>query len=68
MTNVQTIFASIPIALTIVGGLIKYIGHKFDSLAAHLTAQDRRSRRSELRMMRVETKLGLPPLPFDTTE
>jgi hypothetical protein len=48
--------------VTLVG---RVITSKLNRIGDHLSRQDRRSRRTDARLSRVEDKLGLEPLPVD---
>jgi hypothetical protein len=45
------------------GAIARWLGRKLDAIGEHLAHQDQRGNRMDRRMMRVETKLGLNPLP-----
>lgn len=47
----------------VVGGVGRWVARKADAIGRHLESQDRRGRRQERRLMRLEGHAGLPPLP-----
>ncbi len=53
---------SVPV-LSIIGFIGRVISNKLNKVGEHLERQDTRGQRIERRMIRVETKLGLDPLP-----
>ena len=51
--------------LALVGATGKALARKLDKVGEHLERQDRRGRRQERRLIRLETKAGLEPLRVD---
>lgn len=63
MINWQAVGTLSGITITALGAIAKYIGNKLDQVGEHLAHQDKRGNRMESRLVRLESTLGLAPLP-----